>query len=126
MTKLFSNNNIYQLRLFRIISIRQNLLFSSSRSHDFDGMLDTGLPVSMYTKKLQSICAVLTLHPQLKQILTFSVKDRYQLNYFMCIKDFNAEIITSLKLNLFSVFICCCQNHEMITISFHIFLISDR
>ena len=68
----------------------------------------------------------LKLHPQLKQILTFSVKDRYQLNYFICIKDFNAEIITSLKLNLFSFFICCCQQHEMITISLHIFLISDR
>ena len=126
MTKLFSNNNIYQLRLFRIISIRQNLLFSSSRSHDFDGMLDTGLPVSMYTKKLQSICAVLTLHPQLKQILTFSVKDRYQLNYFMCIKDFNAEIITSLKLNLFSVFICSCQHHQRKAICLYVYISDIR
>jgi hypothetical protein len=33
-------------------------------------------------QKLQSICAVLTFDPQLKNILTFSVKDRYQLNYF--------------------------------------------
>ena len=32
----------------------------------------------------------------------FSVKDRYQLNDFICIKDFNVETITSLKLNLFS------------------------
>jgi hypothetical protein len=40
--------------------------------------------------------------PQLKKILTFSVKDRYQLNYFICIKDFNAETNTPLKLNLFS------------------------
>jgi hypothetical protein len=31
--------------------------------------------------------------PQLKKILAFSVKDRYQLNYFICIKDFNAETI---------------------------------
>ena len=52
-------------------------------------------------QKLQSICAVLTFDPQLKKILTFSIKDRYQLNYFICIKDFNAETITSLKLNLF-------------------------
>jgi hypothetical protein len=39
-------------------------------------------------------------NPQLKKILAFSVKDRYQLNYFVCIKDFNAETIriTSLKL----------------------------
>jgi hypothetical protein len=49
--------------------------------------------------------------PQLNKILTFSVKDRYQLNYFICIKAFNAETIT-LKLNLFSFFICCCQHHE--------------
>jgi hypothetical protein len=33
------------------------------------------------------------------------------LNYFICIKDLNAETITSLKLNLFSFFICCCQHH---------------
>jgi hypothetical protein len=39
-------------------------------------------------QKLQSICAVLTFDPQLKKILTFSLKDRYQLNYFICIKDF--------------------------------------
>jgi hypothetical protein len=56
-------------------------------------------------QKLQSICAVLTFDPQLKKILTFSVKNRYQLNYFICIKDFNAETNTSLKLNLFSFFI---------------------
>ena len=66
------------------------LLFSSARSRDFDG-----------TQKLKSICAVLTFDPQLKKILTFSVKDRYQLNYFICIKDFNAETNTSLKLNCF-------------------------
>jgi hypothetical protein len=56
---------------------------------------------------------VFTLDPQLKKILTFSMKDRYQLNYFICIKDFNAETITSLKLNLFSFFICCCQHHDV-------------
>jgi hypothetical protein len=62
---------------------------------------------------LQSICAVLTFDPQLKKILTFSVKDRYQLNYFICIKDFNAETNTSLKLNLFSFFICGCQHFNL-------------
>jgi hypothetical protein len=34
---------------------------------------------------------------QLKEFFTFSVKDRYQLNYFICIKDFNAQTMTSLK-----------------------------
>jgi hypothetical protein len=39
--------------------------------------------------------------PQLKEFLKCSVKDRYQLNYFICIKEFIAQTITSLKLNLF-------------------------
>jgi hypothetical protein len=52
-------------------------------------------------------------------------EERYQLNYFICIKDFNAETITSLKLNLFSFLICCCQYHETKTICLYIFLISD-
>ena len=52
-------------------------------------------------QKIQSICVVLTFDPQLKKILTFSVKDRYQFNYFICIKDMTTETITSLKLNLF-------------------------
>ena len=77
-------------------------------------------------QKLQSICAVLMFDRQLKKILAFSVKDRYQLNYFICIKDFNAETIISLKLNLLSLFICCCQHHERITICLYIFLISNR
>jgi hypothetical protein len=72
-------------------------------------------------QKLQSICAVLTFDPQLKKILTFSVKDRYQLNYFICIKDFNAEIITSLKLNLFSFFFCGCQ-HQRNTICLYVYI----
>jgi hypothetical protein len=71
------------------------LLFSSARSRDFDGIYSTGLPCQCTQHKLQSICAVLMFDPQLKKILTFSVKDRYQLNYFICIKDFNAETITS-------------------------------
>ena len=56
------------------------LLFSSARSRHFDGLIGIELPVSMYTTNLQSICAVLTFDPQLEKILTFSVKDRYQLN----------------------------------------------
>ena len=77
-------------------------------------------------QKLQSICAVLTFDPQLKKILTFSVKDRYQLNYFICIKDFNAETITSLKLNLFSFFICGCQHHERKTIWLYVYIYDIR
>ena len=48
-------------------------------------------PCQSTQQELQSICAVLTFDLQLKKILTFSVIDRYQLNYFICIEDFNAE-----------------------------------
>ena len=73
-------------------------------------------------QKLQSICAVLTFDSQVKNILTFSVKDRYQLNYFICIKDFNAEANTSLKLNLFSFFICGCQHHQRKKICLYVYI----
>ena len=77
-------------------------------------------------QKLQSICAVLTFDPQLKKILTFSVKDRYQLNYSICIKDFNAETITSLNLNWFSFFICGCQHHQRKTICIYVYISDIR
>ena len=102
------------------------LLFSSARSRDFDGMLDTGLPVSMYTTKTPIDMCRFNVRSSTLKILTFSVKYRYQLNYFICIKDFNAKTIISLKLNLFSFFICGCQHHERKTICLYIFLISDR
>ena len=79
------------------------MLISFARPRDFDGMLGTGLPVSMYTTKTPIDLRRLNVH-QLKEFLAFSVKDRYQSNYFICIKDFNAQTTTSLKLNLFSYF----------------------
>jgi hypothetical protein len=57
----------------------------------------------------------------IKKILTFSVKDRYQLNYCICIKDFNAETNTSLKLNFFSFCICGCQHHQRKTICIYVY-----
>jgi hypothetical protein len=77
-------------------------------------------------QKLQSICAVLMFDSQLKKILAFSVKDRYQLNYFICIKDFNAETNTSLKLNLFSFFICGCLHHQRKTICLYVYIFDTR
>ena len=74
-------------------------------------------------RKLQSISAVLTLL-NLKEFLIFSVKDRYQLNHFICIKDFNAQTITSLKIKLFYFFIYCCQHHDRKTTCLDIFLLS--
>jgi hypothetical protein len=64
----------------------KNFLFSSAKPRDFDGMLGTGLPVSMYTTKT-AIDKCRFNVTQLKEFFTFSVKDRYQLNYFNCIKD---------------------------------------
>jgi len=66
-------------------------------------MLGTGFPVSIYTTKTPIDKWRFNV-TQLKEFFTFSVKDRYQLNYFICIKDFNAETITSLKLNLIYFF----------------------
>jgi hypothetical protein len=51
-------------------------------------MLGTGLPVSMYTTKAPIDMWRFNV-PQLKEFLAFSVKDRYQLNYFVSVKDFN-------------------------------------
>jgi hypothetical protein len=77
-------------------------LFSSIRSRDFDGMytaLDFRCQCTQH--KLQSICAVLTFDPQLKNILAFSVKHRYQLNYFICINYFfNIKCVFFLYLRL--------------------------
>ena len=71
-------------------------------------------------QKLQLICAVLTFDPQLKKILTFSV------HYFICIKDFNADTNTSLKLNLFSLFAAVSIIKGKLSAFMYIFLISDR
>jgi hypothetical protein len=51
-------------------------------------MLGTGLPVLMYTT-ITPIDMWRISVPQLKEFLAFSVNDRYQLNYFIFIKDFN-------------------------------------
>jgi len=48
------------------------------RPRDFDGMLGTGLSMSMYTTKTPMWRFI----SQLKEFLTFSVKYSYQLNYF--------------------------------------------
>ena len=115
------------MRLFRIISI-------PTKKNDFrppDHVISMecialDFRCQCTQQKLQSICAVLTFDPQLKNILTFSVKDRYQLNYFICIKDFNAETITSLKLNLCSFFICGCRHHERKTICLYVYISDIR
>ena len=88
-------------------------------------MLGTGLPASMYTTKTPIDKCRLNV-TQLKEFFTFSVKDRYQLHYFICIKNFNAETNTSSKLNLFSFFICGCQHHQKKTIYLYIYISDIR
>jgi hypothetical protein len=98
--KTFTEYGCFESFPFRqnfVVFVRQITWFRWNSWHWTSG-------VSVHNKNSQSICAVLTFDPQLKKILTFSVKDRYQLNYFICIKDFNAETNTSIKLNLFSFF----------------------
>ena len=91
------------IRLFRIIFIPSKFCYFCPLDYVIS-MECTALNFRCQCtqQKLQSICAVLTFDHQLKKILSFSVKDRYQLSYFICIKD-NAETIASLKLNLFSL-----------------------
>ena len=88
------------IRLFRIISIPSIFFYFRLPDHVISmkcKALDFRCQCTQ--RKLQSICAVLTFDTQLEKILTFSVKDRYQLNYFICIKDFKTN--TALKLICF-------------------------
>ena len=74
-----------RLWLFRIISIPSKFCYFRLPDHVISmecKALDFRCQCTQ--QKLQSICAVLTFDPQLKKILTFSVKDRSQLNYFVC------------------------------------------
>ena len=87
-----------KIRLFRIISIPSKFFYFRPPDHVIlMECIALDFRCQCTQQKLQSICAVLTFDLQLKKILTFSVKDRYQLNYFICIKDLNTETITSLK-----------------------------
>ena len=115
------------IRLFRIISILSKFYYFHQPDHVISMEYSAlNFRCQCTQQKLQSICADLTFDPQLKKILAFSVKDRYQLNYFICIKDFNAETITSLRLNLFSFFICGCQHHQMKTVCLYVYISDIR
>jgi hypothetical protein len=63
----------------------KNFLFSSAKPRDFDAMLGTGLPVSMYTTKTPIDKCHFSV-AQLKEFFTFSVEDRYQLNFLFVSK----------------------------------------
>jgi hypothetical protein len=123
------SDQIVLIQLFRIISIPSKFCYFRLPDHVIlmeCKALDFRCQCTQ--QKLQSICAVLTFDPQLKKILTFSVKDKYQLNYFICIKDFNAETITSLKLEIcfLSLFAAVSIMKGKQSAFMYIFLISDR
>jgi hypothetical protein len=63
------------IRLFRIISIPSKFCYFRPPDHVISMELLALNFRCQCTQKLQSICAVLTFDPQLKKILTFSVKD---------------------------------------------------
>ena len=113
--------------LFRIISILSKFYYFRPPDHGIL-MKCTALDFRCQCtqQQLKSICAVLAFDPQLKNILAFSGKHRYQLNYFICIKDFNIETIISLTLNVFSFFICGCQHHERKTICLYLYISDIR
>ena len=90
------------------------MLFSSARSRDFDGYIQAlDFRCQCTQQKLQLKCAVLMFDPQLKKILTFFVKDRYNVsiklfylyqrheyrdNYFFKIKfDFFLYLLLSVS-----------------------------
>ena len=113
--------------MFRIISIPSKFCYFRPPDHVISMECSAlNFRCQCTQQNLQSIGAVLTFDHQLKKILTFSVKDRYQLNYFICIKDFNVEPITSLKSNLFSFFICGCQHHQRKTICLYVYISDIR
>ena len=113
--------------MFRIISIPSEICYFRPPDHVISmKLLALNFRCQCTQQKLQSICAVLTFDPQLKKILTFSAKDRYQLNYCLCIKDFHAETNISLKLNLFPFFICGCQHHQRKTIYVYVYISDIR
>jgi hypothetical protein len=112
--------------LFRFISIPSKFCYFRPPDHMISMEWSAlNFRCQCIQQKLHSICAVLMFDPQLNKILTFSVKNRYQLNYFICIKDFNVETITSLKLNLLSFFICGCQ-HQRKTICLYVYISDIR
>ena len=76
----------------------KNFLFSSAKPRDFDGMLGTGLPVSMYTTKTPIDKCHFSV-AQLKEFYYVFCRRQISIKFFICIKDFNAQTITSLKLN---------------------------
>jgi hypothetical protein len=63
---------------------------------DFDGILGTGLPVSMYTTKTP-IDKCRFIVTQLKEFFTFSVKDRYLPHCLSDNRNISRQVIVFLS-----------------------------
>jgi hypothetical protein len=86
-------------------------------------MLGTGLTVSMYTTKTPINMWHFNV-PQLKEFLTFSVNDRYQLNYVICIKDFNCVDNYFFKIEIvFFLYLLQSASWKENDLSWYIFVI---
>ena len=76
------------IRLFRIISIPSKFCYFPPPDHVISmGLLALNFRCQMYTTNTSiDVCRFNVRSSTLKKILTFAVKDRYQLHYFICIK----------------------------------------
>jgi hypothetical protein len=96
-TQPFSLNNLIDICLLQKM-YKNSLSWVTLKRHLSIGVfvlyIDTRSPVPNIPSKSSG------LEDENKKFLIIFCK-RYQLNYFICIKDFNAQIIASLKLNLF-------------------------
>jgi hypothetical protein len=74
----------------------------------------------MFSKKILRLLRIMSIPTtfRLFGVLTSELLGRR----FICIKDFNAETMTSLKLNLFYFFICGCRHHERKTFCLYVYI----
>jgi hypothetical protein len=104
----------------------KNLLFSSTRSHDFDGLISIELLVSMYTTKTPiDLCRFNVRSSTLKNLNIFckrqiSIKLLYLYQRLQCRDNYFFKIKF-----VFFLYLLLSVYHETKTICLYIFLISD-
>jgi hypothetical protein len=107
----------------------KNVLFSSAKPHDFDGMLGTGLPVSMCTTKTP----IDKCHFNVTQLKEFfyifckrqiSIKLFYLYQRLQCTDNYFFKI--KFVLFLYLLLSVSKSHHERKTTCLNIFLLSDR
>ena len=116
-----------QYACFESFAFRQNFLFSSAKPRDFDGMLGTGLPVSMYTMKTPIDKCRLNV-TQLKEFFYIFCKRQISIKLFYLFQTQRLQCTDNyfFKIKFVLFLLNCCQHHERKTIGLDIFLLSDR